>query len=125
YGRAELLRIAAGAHHHPCGGGGPLQDWEKHRGLWFFGEFPILSVFRNTHDLYARSIRQLVMTTDRVLHRTKDFARKLRVHHRDARRVFLVMPCESPAGQQHSALGVKVFGRYVVRVDVSGGTGWP
>src|SRR5213080_572808 len=125
YSCAELRRIAARAHHQPCGGGGPLQDGEKHRRLGFFGEFPVLSVLRNTYHLYASSIRHLEVATDRVFGRTKDLTRKLLVHYSDARRIFIVVPSESAAGEQRGALGMKVFGRYVVHVDVSGGIRWP
>src|SRR6266568_5434480 len=125
YRRPQLLRIAAGAHNQPCGVGWPLQNGEKHRRLGFFGKFQVLAVLCDTHHLYARSIRHFVVTADCVFHRAKDFERKFLIHYSNARRILVVMPCESPAGQQRSALGMKVFGRYVVSVDVSGGTRWP
>ena len=62
-----------------------MQDGEKHRRLWIFGEAPIFSVFDNTHHLYARSIPHLVISADRIGYGAKDFARKLPIHHGNAR----------------------------------------
>ena len=97
----QLLRIAVRAHHHQRR---PtrwrLQDWEEHRRAWIFGDVPILSVFHNTDNLYARSILYFVIPARCVWYAAKDFAGEFLVNHRHARRLFVIVPRETPAGEQ-------------------------
>ena len=67
-GCGQLLRIAFRAHNHreqcPCMTRRRLQEWEKHRRLWIFGQARIFSVFHDAHHLDARSIPHLVISAD-------------------------------------------------------------
>src|SRR5260370_33387597 len=85
----------------------------------------IFSLFRNAHRLDARSILYLEISAHCAGHGAKDFARELRVDHRYARRIFVVMPCEASSGQQDSARRVEIFGRYLVQEDLSSRIRWP
>src|SRR5260370_14112933 len=114
----------ARTHHHPCLTRRRLQEWEKHGRLWILSEAPIFSLFRNAHHLDARSILSLEISAHCAGYGAKDFARELRVDHRYARRIFIVMPCEASSGQQLSARCVEIFGRYLVQEDLSTGIRW-
>ena len=102
-----------------------MQEWEKHGRLRVFGEAVIFSLFRDAHYLDSRSILSLEISAHCASYRAKDFARELRVDHRYARRIFIVMPCEVSSGQQSSARRVEIFGRYLVQKDLSSGIRWP
>src|ERR1017187_9061020 len=85
---------------------GPLQNGEKDRRVWLFGQRPVLSVLGNTDHLDAGSIRHLVITANCSFYRAEDFARKLLIHYRNAWRVLVVMPGEMPPGLQSFTLTV-------------------
>ena len=83
-----------------------------------FGESGILSVFDEAGHLYASSIRHLEVTADCLFCWAEKFARKLPIHHRNPRRILIVMQGEFPAGEQGSALGTKIARRDVVHVRI-------
>src|SRR5208282_4407005 len=83
------------------------------------------SVLCNTHHLYARSIRHLVITAHCVGYRAENFTCKLPIYYRYAWRVLVVMPGEGPARQQGRPRSVEVFGRDLKHDGISGGVRWP
>src|ERR1700733_2328260 len=97
YDWPQLLRVAVRPHYEPGRTRWRLQDGEKHRRGRIFGEAAIFSILCNTHHLYARSIRHLVIAAHCFGDGAKDLTRKLPIHYRDAWRVLIVMPCEGPA----------------------------
>ena len=75
----------------------------------------ILSVFRNTHHLDARSIRHLeVAAHGASVAEPKILRANSAIHHGHAWRILIVVPGEVPAGQQGRARGMEVFGRDAV-----------
>jgi hypothetical protein len=113
---SQLRGITGRTHYQPVRVRGPLQDAEKHRRVLIFGQRPVLSVFGNSHDLDARSIRHLVITAECSYLPSQRFCAQTADHYANRWRVLVVMPRERPAGKQRAALRVKVFRRYVVHV---------
>src|ERR1700730_244860 len=102
-----------------------LKGREKYRLLLIFRKAQIFPVFDNTHNLNARSILQHEISPDCIGYGAKQLAGKLPIRYGDGRRVFVVMPSESPARQGACTGRIEVPGRYVVPVGRRSDIRWP